>query len=885
MSTDGARWQQLQTHFAHARELDTVARERLLLELALDDPAMASDLRGLLMADAEQGPMDEPLPSLPAIPTVSALWHGSVPSCIGPYRVVREIGRGGMGTVYLAERDDGQYEQQVAIKLIDATCPDDPQHLRFLAERQILAGLVHPNIARLLDGGVLDDGRPYLVLEYIDGLPITTWCNEHKVGIRGRLALFADVCLAVHHAHQQLVLHRDLKPSNILVSRGGRVQLLDFGIAKILSGTGVQATRHDLRPMTPEYASPEQIRGDALTTCSDIYALGVLLFQLICNQSPYRVPNGDLMALIGAVVNQDVDRPSTRVARGDVDAAHFGVLPERLRRQVNAELDAIVLMALRKEPTQRYASADMLRQDIARLLAGRPVHAHRGGRRYRFGKFLRRYRVEVGAAALTIVALATGLTLAVRAGQRANRERARAEQALAQSERVTAFMMNLFQSGDANDTVSADGLTALDLLRRGTAQAAELSDQPLVQARLLDVVGQMSLHLGRLDEAQHLLDSAIAIRRRLPGDTRADVASSLLHLARVQRTRDRHDDARTLATEALALRRAVVPANDADIAEALYEVGWLNAGPKQEQLYREALAILPDSGRFAAQRVTLLQSLATNLRRQGHMADALSIARDAAAKAASVFGAQHHVTGAAMIHLADQVRDIEQDGVEAERLYRDGLSYLTVRFGPRHVRLLHGLNSLGELLSWRGDARAEALFRQALDIRRSATGPDHPLLADGLQRLAEELAHQGRLREAIELQQQALAQSRRTLGDAHSVIATSRLPHLAAMLAGSARHRESDSLFALALAHRPLSAVAEGELRRHYGRVLMDQQFHARAEGELLRALALLEQHYASTTHPNVIDARRALMTLYQRWGKRAQAEQYRVPSGRYVTY
>ncbi len=883
---DAERWSRLQELFARARAAPDDERVQLLQVIAADDADLAEELRSLLAADATPGPMDDMAQHLAP---VSRLVVESVPPRVGPYRIIRELGRGGMGVVYLAERADGQYQQHVAIKLIATAHVDDPLHKRFVAERQILAGLAHPNIARLLDGGHLDDGRPYLVLEYVDGLTITEWCDRQRLDLRARLRLFVDVCTAVQHAHQKLVIHRDLKPNNILVSGDGRVHLLDFGIAKLIDPTLATslepATRHELRVMTPEYASPEQVQGAPLSTASDIYSLGVLLYVLLCGRSPYRLTSGSLVELATAVIEQDPERPSMRAARGDIAATERGTAADRLARELAGDLDSIVLMAMRKEPALRYGSADLLRLDIERYLSGRPVTANRGGRRYRIGKFVRRHRVEVGAMTLLLGGLLATLTLALEASRRVSRERDRAELALAQSEGVTDFMMELFRSGDIDDSVTSDALTALDLLRRGTARVNTLSDQPMVQAQLLDVVGQMSLHLGRLDDAQRLLEQSIAVRRRLPRADSTALASGLVHLAWVNRARGDYDRARTLVTEALEIRRRALPPNHPDVAEALYELGWLTGGPSQERLYRQALDILPDTGPAATRRVTLLQAISTSMRRQGRFAEAVSTDREALRVAERAFGPEHAATGNAMIHLADHVRDIEQDLATAERLYRRGLELTARKYGENSLRLLHGLQSLGTLLSGRGEVEAERLFRRAIAIRRTATGPEHPQIADGLQLLAGELARQGRLAEAEGLQRQALAHSVRTLGARHTVVTSSRLPQLGRILALQRRHVEVDTVFEQALTTMSAPLVIQGEVRREYGRLLMRRGEHARAEQQLRDALALIEQHTGRADHPNVHEGKRALMELYQAMGRADLVAQYRVPPGRYVAY
>jgi eukaryotic-like serine/threonine-protein kinase len=331
---------------------------------------------------------------------------------IGAYRVIREIGRGGMGVVYLAERSDGQYQQRVAVKLLRASPDAEELRRRFVAERQILASLKHRGIAQLLDGGVTDGQLPFLVMEYVDGVPITTYCDQRRLGVDTRLRLFREVCSAVHYAHQNLIIHRDIKPGNILVSPDGGVKLLDFGIAKLLNPAlgpvDQPLTRTELRAMTPEYASPEQVRGDVLTTASDVYALGVVLYELLCGRRPYTLLSGSPQELIDVVCSRQPERPSAAVSRAapagptpvpdavtpDSVARARGVSAERLRYLLSGDLDEIVMMALRKEATDRYGSPDLLWEDLQRYLDGLPVHAQRGSRAYRARKFLGRHRVE-----------------------------------------------------------------------------------------------------------------------------------------------------------------------------------------------------------------------------------------------------------------------------------------------------------------------------------------------------------------------------------------------------------------------------------------------------------------------------------------------------------
>jgi serine/threonine-protein kinase len=891
---DATRLRQLRDLFTTALGAGADERERLFEQHAGEDPELVEHARKLLQADEQPGIMDALAPHLASVAQVLS---DPLPGRIGAYHVVGELGRGGMGVVYLADRADGEFQQRVAIKLIATSDTDDPLHQRFLAERQILAGLIHPNIARLLDGGVTDDGRPYLVMEYVDGLPITTYCDNHRLDVAARLRLFADVCAAVQHAHQNLVIHRDLKPSNILVSTDGRVHLLDFGIAKLINPSLVSAqapvTRLEPRMMTPEYASPEQVRGESLTTASDIYSLGVLLYELLCGRQPYEFTTGSPVEVATAVCEQDPERPSARAtrtdrgdgARGpDVIARLRGTSIDRLTRQLQGDLDGIVLMAMRKESGRRYASADMLRQDIERFLGGLPVLAHRGSHRYQMGKFLRRHRVEAAAAAIVLVALASGLSIAIAQGRRASRERDRAEQALAESTGVTTFLLELFQAGETES--SRTQLSALDLLQRGARRADELSDQPIVQARLLDVVGQISYHLGRLDDAQRRLERAVAIRRTTPGVTPLDLATSLIHLSWVHRIRNDQDNARKLLTEALEIRRAALPSAHPEIADALYELGAASFGLEQERLYREAIDIAARTPATAEGQVRWLQALATNLRRQGRLSEAVAAARRGLVIAEQALGAEHHTTGFTMIHVADHVRDIEQDVAAAEQLYRRGLELMIRHYGENSSRQIHGLNSLAALRGSQGHDEAERLLRRALFISESSTGPEHPQVAEQLHRLANELARQRRLSEAETLSRRALDLSTRLFGQRHQVVAAARLPLLARILELQGRHSEADATYRLALEQfRPSSIIVRGEMHRDYAAMLLERGEYSAAEQQLHSSLALLEKVYTDQTHPNLQETKRALMRLYQQLGKPELVERYRVPPGRFVAY
>jgi len=403
-------------------ELAPDERERALAELCADDDELRAEVAGLLQAHAEAAGFLESPPFVTGV-----IDDESLPSPdftgrrIGPYELQREIGRGGMSAVYLAARVDDEYRSQVAVKLVWPSSDTEEVIRRFRQERQILADLDHPNIARLLDGGTTDDGWPYIVMEYIEGQPITTYCREHRLSINERLKLFQTVCAAVHYAHRNLVIHRDLKPSNILVTEDGQVKLLDFGIAKLLtpeSGAEPRTfTRTGLHWMTPEYASPEQVREERITPASDVYSLGVLLYELLTGEHPHDLPNRPLHEMMKIVCDDDPQPPSAKAGRIETKA---GTETVKLRRRLRGDLDNIVLTALRKEANRRYATVEQFSKDITRHLNGQPVKARGDGIGYRAGKFVRRHKMETFVAAMIIIAL---VATAIFAWRRANDQR------------------------------------------------------------------------------------------------------------------------------------------------------------------------------------------------------------------------------------------------------------------------------------------------------------------------------------------------------------------------------------------------------------------------------------------------------------------------------
>jgi tetratricopeptide (TPR) repeat protein/tRNA A-37 threonylcarbamoyl transferase component Bud32 len=533
----GDRFQRCEELFHATVPLAGPEREAFLARSCADDPGLRAEVERLLAAHDRAG-------DFISSPAAAAAGHGAgtdanwVGRLVGPYRVVRELGRGGMGAVYLAERADGQYEQRVALKVIKRGMDTDQVLARFRAERQILASLDHANIARLLDGGSTDQGVPFFAMEYIEGEPIDAWAARRSLSVDDRLRLFLQVCSAVSYAHQHLVVHRDIKPLNILVTPEGVPKLLDFGIAKVLHEGADEATSTvtGMRLLTPEYASPEQVEGRHATTVSDVYALGVVLYELLTGRSPYRLRSRAPLDVVEAVRTTDPERPS---AVGGT---------EKLRRRLRGDLDIILLTALRKEPARRYQSVEQFAGDVRRHLDGLPVRARPDTFGYRAGKFVRRNRVPVAAGVLLALALLGGTAATAYQAQQARAAQARAERRFADVRKLANAL--LFDYHDAirdlrgarpvRERMVRDALGYLDGLARESGEDASLQRE-LAGAyhRIGDLQGGEPSSLGDTEGAARSYAKALGILESLlqadggNARLRRDAAQSAMALGRV----------------------------------------------------------------------------------------------------------------------------------------------------------------------------------------------------------------------------------------------------------------------------------------------------------------------------------------------------------------
>lgn len=719
----------------------------------LGSPAL--DLAVPLLQDTELGPT------------------GPWPERIGPFRIVSELGHGGMGTVYLGERDDGQFEQRAALKLIRRIEEGQGTVRRFLEERRILALLEHPRIARLLDGGISAEGQPYFAMELVEGEPIDRFCDARGLTVEGRLELFLAVCDAVQYAHQHLVVHRDLKPSNILVTGDGQIKLLDFGIAKLLDQGG-EHTQGGLRALTPDYASPEQLRGEPITTAADIYQLGLLLRELVTGVRPLA---GDTHP------GEPPLRPSRAAGQAlraaeppEVRAGARATSPERLAKQLRGDLDIIVGKALRPDPAHRYASADELAGDIRRHLKGLPILAHPESAAYRMRKFARRHAWTVGAGALSLALLAAyAITVTVQ-GRRIAAAGARAEQEAQAAEQVTEFMVQLFQSGDPtvalSDTVTVSGILEEGARRIDTALASE----PAVRARLLLAIGRAFTGLGRYDRADTLLSRAVELEReahgpdhprvadvlnavglnfktsrgfreadrafheefriRIAGVTIADTARARMLQALSETRRDNGDvdSAVVLIREAVRLRRSAGDSLSPEYIEALgilaYVLRAAGALDSAETIYREVLRRRIDRvGRDDYSLATVYNNLGFLLRTREDYGAAEAEYREAVRISRKVLGEGHPTSLMFASNLAGSL-ELQGKFEAAEAIVRERAAAALRQWPEGHWRAGAAQETLGKFLLRRGrPGEALAPLEATVANYRETIGPDHPWTA------------------------------------------------------------------------------------------------------------------------------------------------------------
>lgn len=745
-----------------ALELEPDQRAALILDLCAGDADLRREVESLLgFQEKARDFIEAPAYEL-AAETIADL-GGELKSghVLDDYKIVSLIGAGGMGEVYLAE--DISLGRKIAIKLVRHGFGSAHLVRHFRREEQILAALNHPNIARLYDAASTPDGAPYFVMEYVEGEPLDKYCNARALTITERLQLFRKVCAAVAYAHQHLVIHRDLKPANIRVTAEGEPKLLDFGIAKLLEADEIEQTITLQAAMTPEYASPEQVRGENMTTASDVYSLGVVLYELLTGCRPYQIKSRRADEIARAITEQEPTRPSTAIIKGGGSSKSAILNPQLLR----GDLDNIVMKALRKEPERRYASVGQFSEDIRRHLEGRPVIARKDTLGYRASKFIARNKVAVSAAALILLAIISGLIVSLWEAKNARHQRDVAEREKLKAERINTFLQDML--GAATPEFKGVDIKVIDVLSEASHRArAEAASQPDVMADVLMTLGRTYISLGLFEPAVENLRAAVDASLKANGELHPTTATSMGWLGLALSYIGKYPEGEKISRQAVELHRKLHPEGNADLAVALYSLGMnlrSSDDPKSaERPLEEAVDLIGKHlGKNNGYYVAALTGLAMAREKLGNIDGAESLYR----RAIEVGGGVEHryriylaqASGYLGMLLTNKqsYADAEKALRESERIYRDVL-------GNSNSSVSTIQASLGRLYSLEGDyARSEIEYRKALELMPKYFPPEHfiRLGATGglgltLTRLGKAAEGEHYLREALELREKSL---------------------------------------------------------------------------------------------------------------------------------
>jgi eukaryotic-like serine/threonine-protein kinase len=859
------RWKQIEDIFQSALDCAPEKRAALLDSACGGDVKLRAEVESLLRSHENSGATE------PAFQDAVRVFQDRAGRFeegrkIGPYRIIREVGRGGMGAVYLAARADDTYRKLVAAKLILRGHDTDDIIQRFRSERQILATLDHPNITRLLDAGSTDDGLPFLVMEYIEGEPIDQYCDARKLNVTGRLKLFQSVCAAVRYAHQNLVIHRDIKPGNVLVTKEGVPRLLDFGIAKLLA-PGSEARGPTLtiaRRLTPEYASPEQVRGEAITTATDIYSLGVLLYRLLTGHSPYHVSTSSATELEHAICEQDPERPSIAISREQIGASpdeRERVTPQsvsatregtqdKLRHRLQGDLDNIVLMAMRKEPQRRYASAEQLSEDISRHLANQPVIARPDTAGYRAAKFVVRHRLGVAAATIVFVSLTGGIAAALWQAHIATQQRDRARIEQAKADRIKSFLTDMLSYSSpeyiSNNPAKNRDVKVSEVVDQAAKRAeAELADQPEVLAEVQNTIGGVYAAQGRYSQAEAMLRAAREKSIQLYGT-------------------DSHENAEVSGALANVLLEEGKPA-------------------EADGIFRQDVEIerrLMGEGHGSAKNLAYALAGYGGMLDQRNERSAEAYLREAL-KYSSAFSGKERTIVAMLYNDLSSEAYSRGDNEEAERDLRASLAEYRKLPSGTYVEEAVTLSNLGALLIREGKyAQAEPFVLEGLELRRKILGNSHLGTAMALYRLSDLRYKQGRYDEAEKAAQESIDVFRRALAAPQdNGLFSNPVLEMGIILDKAGRIRDAEPYLQQALDIRtrtsPKGNIGIGAAEDALGECLTAQKRYAAAEPLLLESYKIFE----STTLPN--DARRAeaaqdLYKLYSEWGIPKKADLYK---------
>lgn len=828
---DSTRWQRMQELFHEALNLPVPDQHSFLAVACGDDEALAADVLAMLQEDARgESLLDRGLAGI----AQEALANADPATAIkefGPYRIQRVLGEGGMGVVYLAERSD--LGSQVAVKVLRDAWLSPARRDRFASEQQTLAQLNHPSIARLYDADTLADGTPWFVMEYVEGVPLTEYCAHKKCPVEERLRLFRSVCEAVQYAHQHAIIHRDLKPSNILVKADGSVRLLDFGIAKQIESldTPVDQTRTGLRLMTPAYAAPEQIRGERIGIQTDVYSLGVILYELLAGRLPFDLSKLTPGEAATVVVECDPSRPST-VSKPGCESGH--VYAPAVSPAAWADLDVLCLTAMHKDPQRRYQSVEALIRDLDHYLNGEPLETRPDTLRYRAGKFVGRNRRSV-TATVVVFAVVVGLVIFFTVRLTIARNAALAE--AARTQRIQQFMLNLFQGGDEAAGPS-DTLRVVTLLDRGVQEAQSLGNEPAVQAELYQTLGGIYQKLGKLEQADTLLRKALEQRRSRYGPESREAAESLVALALLRADQAQLEEAERLARQGLEMSKRHLPPDHPVVAKATFALGKVleNRGRYGEaiQMLEEAVTLQSASDKNPDLAASLSE-LANSHFYAGHYDTSDSLNQQALGIQKQLYGEQHPLVADTLINLGAIQFQLGHYR-EAEQFTRQALEVVEAWYGKDHPETADTMTILAQALSFqqRYD-EAATLLKQSLAILEHAYGPVHPRVAFALNELGNVAKRQGNLDDAEGAFRREIEIYRSVYHDKHYLIALA-MSNLGGVYAQRKQYVRAEQLFREAL-QRYSGLIAPDHVNVaiahvRLGNALLGQKRYAEAEVE-----------------------------------------------------
>jgi serine/threonine-protein kinase len=877
---NSSRWERVQTIFHLAADLPEEERHPYVSAECSDDPTLAEEVLALLEEDARDGSVLDRDVSHLARAMLDAASAPVLPTdTFGAYRISSMLGEGGMGVVYLAERAD--LGSKAAIKILRDAWLSPVRRERFAAEQRTLAQLNHPSIARLYDADTLPDGTPWFVMEYVEGVPLTAYCDTHASTIAERLSLFRHVCEAVQHAHRHAIIHRDLKPSNILVTADGTVKLLDFGIAKQLESLEADLTRTGLRAMTPAYAAPEQVTSGRLGIHTDVYSLGVVLYELLAGRLPFDFTQRSPSEIERIIVEEIPERPSV-VARQTPALPIGSSRVQSASKAQWADLDVLCLTAMHKDSARRYGSVEALIRDVDHYLAGQPLEARPDTLRYHAGKFVRRNWRAVAMAAVT-VAMIIGLTTiyAVRLANARNVAIAETARTL----RIQRFMLDLFQGNEDEAVGPADSLRVVTLVDRGAQQARSLDQEPAVQAEMFETLGSLYRTLGKFGSADSLLRASLARRRALYGPSHPTVASSLIALGELRIAQAQYDSAEALIRTGLDVAKRTLSPTDPMVGKATTALGQVLY---EQGTYDKAVPVLQEAVRLQTRGDTASPALASALTDLantyfylGKFALSDTLNQRALAIDKELYGPRHAYVADVLINLG-AIRFEWAKYPEAERYYREALEINRSWYGSNHQETGSNLTALGRALaSEQKLVEADTVLRQALDVLERVYGPVHPRVASALNEYSRVKQSEGKLDEA-EAGFRRMAEIYKTVyHDKHYVISIA-LSNIAGVLQERKRYAEAEVLFREAIQRYDGLLAPDHQLvgiaRARLGRVLHLEGRWADAEKETLAGYTILMKQ----STPSVYWAQKTASDLameYDSLGRPADAARIRADS------